>query len=150
MRRAAAAVMLAGCSLVGVAACGSSSKPKTTPVPAPTDLRGHATVEVDAVQNQFAPAAVIVDVGTKVTWVNKDAVAHNVEKAADALDFGAKFGADASLFGPGRSYAFTFTKPGTYFYTCTIHTLMNGKVEVVAKATSSSTAPTSGTSTTIG
>jgi plastocyanin len=79
------------------------------------------------------PAAVIVDPGTKVTWRNTDSVAHNVEKSADALDFGAKFGADASLFGPGQSYSFTFAKAGTYFYTCTIHTLMSGKVQVVAK-----------------
>ena len=42
--------------------------------------------------------------------------------------------ADASEFGPGQSYSFTFTKAGTFFYTCTIHTLMSGKVQVVAKA----------------
>jgi plastocyanin len=132
MKRAVAVAFVA-CAFLGVAACGSS-KPKSVPIPAPTDLRGRKQVEIDAKLNQFTPAAVIVDVGTSVTWRNTDTVAHNVEKSADALDFGAKFGADASRFGPGQTYSFAFVRPGTYFYTCTIHTLMSGKVEVVAKA----------------
>ena len=131
MTRAVAVVFVA-CALLGVAACGSS-KPKVVPVPAPTDLRGRKQIEIDAKLNQFTPAAVIVDVGTSVTWRNTDTVAHNVEKSADALDFGAKFGADASRFGPGQAYSFRFVRAGTYFYTCTIHTLMSGKVEVVAQ-----------------
>jgi plastocyanin len=117
--------------LAGAVACGS--KHKVTPPPPPTDLRGHKTIEIDANLNQFTPAAVIVDVGTKVTWRNTDSVAHDVKKAADALDFGAEFGADASVFGPGQTYSFTFAKAGTYPYTCTIHTLMSGTVKVVAK-----------------
>ena len=132
MTRAAVIVALVVCALAGTAASGSTHK--VTPPAPPVDLRGQKQVEIDAVQNQFTPAAVIVDVGTKVTWTNKDSVAHNVAKSADALDFGAKFGVDASVFGPGQSYSFTFTKAGTFFYTCTIHTLMSGKVEVVAKA----------------
>ena len=132
MTRAAVIVALLVCALAGTAACGSTHK--ITPPAPPVDLRGQKQVEIDAAQNQFTPAAVIVDVGTKVTWTNKDSVAHNVAKSADALDFGAKFGVDASVFGPGQSYSFTFTKAGTFFYTCTIHTLMSGKVEVVAKA----------------
>jgi plastocyanin len=131
--RALAVVALVACALVGVASCGSS-KPKVAPPPPPRDLRGHRQVAIDAVLDQFSPAVVIVDVGTRVTWTNKDAIAHNVEKSADALDFGAKFGADASRFGPGQTYSFTFTKAGTFLYTCTIHTLMSGEVRVVAKA----------------
>jgi plastocyanin len=119
------------CAVVGVAACGSS-KAKVTPPAPPTDLRGQKSVEIAATGNQFAPVDVIIDVGTKVTWRNKDAVVHNVKKSADAVDFGAKFGTD--VFAPGQTYSFTFTKPGTYFYTCTIHTLMSGKVTVDAKA----------------
>ncbi len=131
--RAVVTVALVAGLLVGAVGCGSS-KPNVQPAPAPVDLRGHKQVEIDAALNQFTPAAVIVDVGTNVTWRNNDSVAHNVEKSADALDFGAAFGADASRFGPGRTYSFTFTRAGTFFFTCTIHTLMSGKVEVVAPA----------------
>jgi plastocyanin len=132
MKQALVIVALVACALAGAATCGSTHK--ITPALPPVDRRGQKHVDIDAAQNQFTPAAVIVDVGTKVTWTNNDSVAHNVEKSADALDFGAKFGADASVFGPGQSYSFTFTKAGTFFYTCTIHTLMSGTVEVVAKA----------------
>ncbi|HUI47827.1 MAG TPA: plastocyanin/azurin family copper-binding protein [Acidimicrobiia bacterium] len=132
MTRALGAIVLLAFAVAGVAACGSS-KPKAVPIPPPADLRGRKQVEIDAKDNQFTPAAVIVDAGTKVTWRNTDTVAHNVEKSADAVDFGAEFGADASVFGPGETYSFTFRTPGTYFYTCTIHTLMTGKVQVVAK-----------------
>jgi plastocyanin len=118
------------CALLALGACGSS-KPKGTPAPAPVDLRAQKQVRIAARGNQFTPAAVIVTVGTKVTWQNLDAVTHNVKKSADAVDFGAPFGTDA--LNPGQSYSFTFRKAGTYFYTCTIHTLMDGKVEVVAK-----------------
>jgi plastocyanin len=130
-RRALAIVALTSFALIGAAACGSSSKPKVAPVPVAVDLRGQKAVTIDAKLNQFTPAAIIVNVATKVTWTNTDTVAHNVEKSADALDFGGKFGADASVFGPGQSYSFTFKKAGTFFYTCTIHTLMSGKVTVV-------------------
>ena len=129
-RRAVVALVAFVCVLV--TACGSS-KPKAVPIPPPVDARGKTAFEVDTNRNQFLPAALIVDVGTKVTWKNTDTVAHDVKKSADALDFGAPFGVDASEFGPGASYSFTFAKAGTYFYTCTIHTLMSGKVEVVAK-----------------
>jgi plastocyanin len=125
-------VALAACALLGVASC-SSSKAKVTPSAPPTDARGKPTFTIEARGNQFSPADVIVDVGTKVTWRNDDAVAHDVKKSADAVDFGATIGADAGRFGPGQSYSFTFTRAGTFFYTCTIHTLMSGKVEVVTK-----------------
>ena len=131
-RRVALVLALVACALVGATACGSS-KPKVTPPAPPTDARGQKTFTIEARGNAFMPLAVIVDVGTTVTWHNADAVAHDVKKAADALDFGATFGADASKFGPGQSYSFTFTKAGTFAYTCTIHTFMSGTVRVVAK-----------------
>jgi plastocyanin len=118
------------CALLSATAC-SSSKAKVSPAATTTDGRGKATFTIDARGNQFTPASVIVDLGTTVTWRNDDAVAHDVKKSADALDFGGTFGVDASRFGPGQTYSFTFAKAGTFSYTCTIHTLMSGRVEVV-------------------
>ncbi len=145
MRRLFVLVTLAGV-IVGAAAC-SSSAPKVAPPLAPVDMRGHAQVEIDAHLNQFSPAAVIVDVGTKVTWKNRDSVVHNVKKSADAVDFGAAFGTDT--FGPGQSYSFTFAKAGTFFYTCTIHAAMSGKIQAVASSPApTSSAPTTGAAST--
>jgi len=133
MRRALAVLVFA-VALIGLTACGSSKSNTPAAPPPPTDLRGQTAVEVQANSNQWHPQSIIIDEGTKVTWHNGDAVAHNVKKSADAADFGAPFGVDSGSFGPGRSYSFTFTKPGTYQYECTIHAGMTGTVEVRAKA----------------
>jgi plastocyanin len=129
VRRAAWIVLLGALVLTGLAACSSSSA-KPTPAAAPTNLRGHATVEIDARNYLFTPADVVVDVGTLVTFHNTDSVAHNVKKSADALDFGGAFG--TNVLNPNASYSFTFSKVGTFPYTCTIHAGMTGKIQVLA------------------
>jgi plastocyanin len=50
----------------------------------------------------------------------------------DLEDFGGAtpFGAQTGSFGPGATYSFTFGNPGTFNYTCTLHTGMNGRVIV--------------------
>jgi plastocyanin len=131
MRRALVTLVLV-VALPGLAACGSSSKSSSS-APTPTDLRGKTAVQVDAKSNQFNPASIIIDAGTKVTWTNSDSVAHNVKNSADAVDFGAPFGVDLDAFGPGKTYSFTFTKAGMYAYQCTVHSLMTGSVDVRAK-----------------
>ncbi|MFM7225489.1 MAG: plastocyanin/azurin family copper-binding protein [Actinomycetota bacterium] len=132
MRRPAALILalLLG-ALVGTA-CGGSSDSEPAPEAPPVDLRGRAAVRVVAVDNRFEPARIRIDPGTAVTWVNEGAMAHNVRKAADALDFGAPFGVDTADFGPGAEYTFRFTEAGVFPYACTIHTLMNGVVVVGA------------------
>jgi plastocyanin len=114
-------------------ACGSS-KPKAAPPQPPVDYRGKKHVDIDAETLSgyvFSPAEVIISPGTTVTWHNIDQTAHNIQKSFDALDFGAPFGVDVGQFGPGDTYSFKFKKLGTnYFYTCTIHTGMNGRVRV--------------------
>ncbi len=132
------AVLSAGSSLLVACGSSSSSTPATAP-PAPVDMRGHASVDVVARDNRFSPATIIVDAGTTVTWRNDDSVAHDVVKSADALDFGAPFGAQLQQFGPGRTYRFTFRRAGTYGYTCTVHTGMTGVVRVVTAARPSPT-----------
>ena len=141
MTRTLATVLLVAVSLFGVSSC--SSHKKASPPPRPVDERGTRQVSIIAAGSQFTPPDVIVSPGTTVTWRNQDVQAHNVKKAADALDFGGDFGVDAPQFGPGASYSFTFRKVGTFPYTCTIHTLMNGTVRVEAgvPSTAPSTAP---------
>jgi plastocyanin len=139
MRRAAAVALLA----LLAAACGSSAKPSSTPIEQPPlDLRNQRRVEINAADNLFDPVTIEITAGTKVTWRNTDTVAHDVQKSVDGQDFGGTFGVRVGSFGPGATYSFRFDKPGLYFYTCTIHTGMNGKIQVDAKS-----APTSGSVT---
>ena len=70
----------------------------------------------------FQPDVVKVKVGAKVTWTNDDTVAHTV--TADTNSF-----ASGNLQ-PGGSFSFTFTRPGTYAYHCSIHPSMHGSVVV--------------------
>ena len=72
----------------------------------------------------FTPKELTVAVGTTVTWTNKDEEPHTVVNAASPPAF-----KSAALDG-GDSFTFTFDKPGTYKYFCSIHPFMIGTVVV--------------------
>lgn len=72
----------------------------------------------------FSPAALTVKAGTTVTWTNKDSDAHTVTSQGSGGPL-----ASAAL-ATGQSYSYTFTKPGTYAYLCTIHPFMTATVTV--------------------
>ncbi|MGK4585440.1 cupredoxin domain-containing protein [Kitasatospora sp. HPMI-4] len=73
----------------------------------------------------FSPATLTVKAGTKVTWTNTDPDAHTVTS---------KQGSGGPLQSPALAtndtYSYTFDKPGTYPYFCTIHPFMTATVEV--------------------
>ncbi len=71
-------------------------------------------VVVDVVQYTYAPNPVVVPMGTTITWVNKDFVAHTVT-ADDRTVF------DSDLFSRGESWSWTFDTPGVYGYYCVPH-----------------------------
>jgi len=151
VRSVAAMVAIVACASLGAAACSSSGGGNgSSATTVPVDDRGKTQVEIDAVGNTWVPANIMIDVGTTVTWVNKSAVQHNVKKSADALDFGAPFGVDLDQFGPGKSYTFTFPKTGTFPYTCTIHALMDGTVQVVAAGSGAASTTSGATTSTTG
>jgi plastocyanin len=99
-------------------ACGSSSSGGTTPSPS-----GGHTVTIKGFA--FNPSTLTVPVGAKVTFVMADSgVQHNVTSAGSP-----SFQSSANL-NKGQSYTVTFTKAGTYKYSCTIHPSMTGTVIV--------------------
>jgi plastocyanin len=72
----------------------------------------------------FAPAALTVKVGTKVTWTNQDSDAHTVTSQDNSGPL------SSAALSTGQTYSYTFTKPGTYSYLCTIHPFMTATVTV--------------------
>src|SRR5215471_16147075 len=70
----------------------------------------------------FTPATITVSTGTQVKWVNHDDIPHNV--VSDDKSFKSK------ALDTDEEFTFTFTKPGTYTYFCSIHPKMTGKVVV--------------------
>ncbi|WP_372781045.1 cupredoxin family copper-binding protein [Phenylobacterium sp.] len=72
----------------------------------------------------FGAPVVTVPVGTTITWVNGDDVPHTV--VANDKSFRSK------VLDTDDRFSFTFTRPGTFDYFCSIHPHMTGKVVVKA------------------
>jgi amicyanin len=85
------------------------------------DSKG-AAVDVKIDNFSFTPPTITVPAGTTVKWTNRDDIPHTVVN--DDQKFQSK------ALDTDESYSYTFTKPGTYPYFCSIHPKMTGKVVV--------------------
>jgi len=84
-----------------------------------------ASVNVNIVDFKFDPAVITITAGTTVTWTEVGPTEHNtVYKGTRPLLW------ESDIMHPGDKFSYTFTKPGTYDYWCTIHPEMLGKVIV--------------------
>ena len=79
-----------------------------------------AEVKID--NFSFGPATITVPAGTTVTWTNRDDIPHTV--VSDDKVFKSK------ALDTDEKFSYTFSKPGTYPYFCSIHPKMTGKVVV--------------------
>ena len=125
----AAALVLAACGSPGNANAGGSGATTSTPAPG----GGSASTNKIAIQNfTFTPSTTTVKAGTTVTWTNNDSTPHDVTSASGP----GTSATPTSLFGSGplaqgATFSFTFKKPGTYYYECTIHASMASMHAVV-------------------
>src|SRR5579859_1538660 len=111
--------------LVGCAAAAPPPTPTVAPAPTATEAPLPAPVATNAVNIAnfaFGPAAITVPVGSVVTWTNTDIEQHT----ATARD--RTFNSD--IIANAKTYSFTFSKAGTYRYSCLIHPTMVGDVVV--------------------
>jgi plastocyanin len=114
----------AGLLLVAISsACGHSSDSKAAAV----------TIKTFA----FRPTPLEIKAGTKVTWTNEDQIHHTVTSGTRTYDaqgltkdISRIAGFDLQLDGKGSRASFTFAKPGTIAYLCTIHPGMDTEVVV--------------------
>lgn len=109
-----------------------------------TSANARQTTHDVAVENNFFnPLELTIDVGDTVRWTNNSGF-HDVVSTSGPESF--------SSGDPGTNweYSFTFTTPGTYEYTCTIHFGMDGTliVQEAAQPTETATATATATSTT--
>jgi plastocyanin len=70
----------------------------------------------------FVPQIIKVAPGTTITWTNADEDPHTV--VANDKSF------HSAAMDTDDKFTFTFTKPGTYAYFCSLHPHMTGKVVV--------------------
>ena len=85
-----------------------------------TTAAGESAVKID--NFTFSPATLTVSAGTTVRWTNHDDIPHNV--VSEDKSFKSK------VMDTDENFSYTFTKPGTYSYFCSIHPKMTGKVVV--------------------
>ncbi len=79
------------------------------------------TVDVP-IQNFSFGQPLTVPVGTTVVWTNKDSAAHTVTASDGSFDSGS--------LDQGATFSFTFSKAGTFNYTCQFHPNMKGTITV--------------------
>jgi plastocyanin len=75
--------------------------------------------------DRFEPVERVVPVGASLTWVNLDPEEHDIVAADQSFA--------SPLVPPGGAWSFTFARPGTYPYVCTIHRGMEGVVTAVSE-----------------
>jgi plastocyanin len=111
-------ILSASLTVLAALAIVAATQPGSTTEAA--DQAAAAAVKID--NFSFGPANLTVAVGTTITWTNNDDVPHTVVSEdklfkSKALDTEDKF-------------SYTFTKPGTYNYFCSVHPKMTAKVVV--------------------
>ncbi|MFP4343690.1 MAG: PQQ-dependent sugar dehydrogenase [Anaerolineales bacterium] len=82
--------------------------------------------EIAMRNNEFQPRELTIAPGTRVTWVNEDAVLHTVTSGTRDEPTG-MFDVEVAT---GETFFFTFDEPGTYDYYCSIHPGMDGTIIV--------------------
>lgn len=104
-------VAVIGAALLAFAGANAAAPPPTGP-----------TVEIKSFM--FGMEPLTVKAGATVTWKNLDAEPHTVVSIDGTFRSGA--------LDQGDTFSFTFVKPGTYRYLCSIHPQMVSKIIVTA------------------
>jgi len=95
---------------------------RTSSVSVKAQQQAAATPEVKIDNFSFGPTTLTVAAGTTVTWTNRDDIPHTVVSTEGAFK--------SKAVDTDEKFSYTFAKPGTYAYFCSIHPKMTGKVVV--------------------
>jgi amicyanin len=117
MRKSVAIAGLAATLVLGMGAPGAGWKGFVTSAQQKPEI-----MEVKIDNFSFGPTTLTVPVGTTVTWTNRDDIPHTVVSTEKAFK--------SKVLDTDEKFSFTFSKPGTYPYFCSLHPKMTGKVVV--------------------
>jgi len=87
----------------------------------PQPTTGDLSASVSIKNFAFNPTPLTVKVGTTITWINSDSMAHQIKSATF----------NSVALSNGQNFQFTFSTVGEYDYSCAIHPSMLGKIIVV-------------------
>ncbi|SEW12241.1 plastocyanin/azurin family copper-binding protein [Kaistella antarctica] len=86
-----------------------------------TDDASSKTATIVTIENmKFNPATITLNKGEKVTFINKDIVAHNATETKNSWA--------SPMLANGQSWTFAPEKTSNYY--CTVHVVMKGKIIV--------------------
>jgi plastocyanin len=109
--------------IVGASALVLGTSRGTGTVAASSMVASGTGVTLKIANYAFAPAALTVRVGTRVTVTNLDSTAHTATAGSGAFDSG--------TLKQGQSSHFMLRKAGTISYICQFHAFMAGTIKVV-------------------
>jgi plastocyanin len=122
LRRVGAAMMVAR-TLVLSAAILASANPRISAVASePAQQQTPAAVEVKIDNFSFSPTEITVAAGTTIMWTNHDDIPHTVVSTEKVFK--------SKVLDTDEKFSYTFSKPGTYPYFCSVHPHMTGTVVV--------------------
>lgn len=125
MKKFIAAFVIVAIVLSGVGGYVVYNRTTTDTSSGPASVDDAVQTNEVSIQNfKYSPTTIKVEVGTTVTWTNKDTVQHNV--LGDSLT-----DLNGPLLDKGKSFTYTFTEAGTYGYHCAPHPYMKGTVVVL-------------------
>jgi len=120
-------LLLAACGGAATATPAATASPAATAIPSPTPTGTPTptappaqTASVTIQNYAFVPAQLTVERGTRVTWTNRDSLAHTVTGS----------GLDSPSLGQGQTFGYTFNTAGDFSYICSLHPTMRGQVTV--------------------
>src|SRR5579862_6780393 len=113
-------VRLVGVAIAVVAA--TVLLPRSSSVSVHAQQQTAPTPDVKIDNFSFGPAMLSVAAGTTVNWTNRDDIPHNVVSTDGVFK--------SKVMDTDEKFSYTFAKPGTYSYFCSIHPKMTGKVVV--------------------
>ena len=109
-RRRLTSAIIGSCLLVGLGTPGKAECAAPRPV----------TISIKSFM--FSPSVVKIEAGSVVTWINHDDEPHTVVSDTGLFR--------SSAIDTNEKFVFTFDKPGTYHFTCSIHPKMIGTIVV--------------------
>jgi len=102
---------------------GSICGPVAPAAGRPASTSAPTTKTITLSNFKFGSPTLTVPVGTTVTWKNNDSTAHTVTSMGSGP-------LSSPNIGPGGTFSYTFTSPGSFMYVCSIHPNMMAAVIV--------------------
>jgi plastocyanin len=119
MKSACKLFVLAFAVLLTLVASGSGT---AKPAPRASDAASYTITIKDFM---FTPRNLVIPVGSKVTWMNKDEEPHKVAEVNSSFA--------STPLDTDEGFTYEFKTPGKYEYFCTVHPRMTGTIIVENK-----------------